>query len=188
MTLNLKNSLRKKMKQIRAIAYEKDPDASANLIRLFHAHISLSKNAIIAAYSPIHSELDILPLLHHLHKTGHSCCLPVASETAHEFLFKKWVPESIMIQGAFHIPVPEQGELINPDVLLVPLLAFDTDGYRLGYGKGHYDTTLIKLKNTGKIVTIGIGYEVQKVDCVPREPHDQQLDWIITEQKAYKIT
>ena len=77
-------------------------------------------------------------------------------------------------------------EILQPDILLVPLLAFDENLYRLGYGGGYYDRAISSLRKMQKIITIGIGFDEQKMDNIPIEPHDEKLDYILTEKKLYK--
>jgi 5-formyltetrahydrofolate cyclo-ligase len=88
------------------------------------------------------------------------------------------------------VPPPDAdygtGEL-SPDILLVPLLAFDARGYRIGYGGGHFDATLAELRAAKPILAVGLAYAAQEVDEVPREPHDERLDWIVTEREARQI-
>ena len=94
----------------------------------------------------------------------------------------RWRPETRFIPGGFgtQIPSPEEPEVV-PERLIVPLLAFDASGYRLGYGGGFYDRTLAKLRALGPVTAIGFAYAGQEVAAVPREDYDQQLDWLATE-------
>jgi 5-formyltetrahydrofolate cyclo-ligase len=91
------------------------------------------------------------------------------------------------VPGVWNIPVPpETSPELLPDVLLVPMLAFDRNGYRLGYGGGFYDRTLVKLRAIKPVVAIGVAYSAQEVPEVPRAPFDQPLDWIMTERETLK--
>ena len=90
--------------------------------------------------------------------------------------------------GKWNIPVPpETADVVEPDVLLVPLLAFDAEGFRLGYGGGFYDRTIERLRSIKPVVTIGVAYAAQQVDKVVRGEHDERLDWILTEAGAIKM-
>lgn len=90
-----------------------------------------------------------------------------------------------MVPGAFGALIPEGGEAVDPDVLIVPLLAFDRHGFRLGYGGGFYDRTLEGLRARKSILAIGFAYESQEMDEVPIEPTDQPLDLIVTEREVF---
>jgi 5-formyltetrahydrofolate cyclo-ligase len=190
MSINTKNHLRTQMKQLRkAVHKDHHQTAALAIIDIFNTNFSLQAPTIISGYNTINSEFDVSPLMEHLHKLGHICCLPITSPADRMLHFKTWAPDTALAKGQFDIAEPSAANAaVTPAVLLIPLLAFDNNGYRLGYGKGHYDTTLSDLKKTGNITTIGIGYEAQRVDRVPTEPHDQALNWILTEQKAYRIT
>lgn len=92
-----------------------------------------------------------------------------------------------MVPGLWEIPVPpETAEEVEPDLLLIPMLAFDRLGYRLGYGGGFYDRTLELLRNRKPITAIGVAYAAQEMSEVPRGPHDQPLDWIMTEEQTFR--
>ena len=99
-------------------------------------------------------------------------------------LFRRWAPYEPIVPGGFGtlVPQPEQPEIV-PTILIVPLAAFDRRGYRIGYGKGHYDAKLTEL---GPVVSIGIAYAAQEIAAVPDEPHDRRLDWIVTEREVLR--
>ena len=102
-------------------------------------------------------------------------------------VFRQWAPGDALVLGRWNIKVPpEEAPEVLPDVLLVPLLAFDRRGFRLGYGGGFYDRTLEKLRTLKKVTAIGIAYAGQEVDAVPYEEFDQRLDWIMTEKESFK--
>jgi 5-formyltetrahydrofolate cyclo-ligase len=103
-------------------------------------------------------------------------------------IFRDWTPETRFIPGGFKTEVPEPAAPeVVPTMLLVPLLAFDLKGYRLGYGGGFYDRTLVKLRAASKVTAIGFAYEGQRVDEVPRAEYDQPLDAILTEREFRRI-
>jgi 5-formyltetrahydrofolate cyclo-ligase len=100
-------------------------------------------------------------------------------------IFRAWEPGDKLVPGVWDIPIPqESAEEVLPDVLLVPMLAFDRAGYRLGYGGGFYDRTLEKLRALKKVTAIGVAYQAQLVDQVPVGPHDAPLDYILTEHET----
>ena len=148
----------------------------------------LSAGATVAGYWPIGDELDVRPLLGALAARGHACALPVVVRKGEPLLFRRWAPGDAVAPGALGIPEPDAAAPeVRPDLLLVPLLAFDRAGYRLGYGGGFYDRTLERLRRGGPVTAAGVGYAGQEVAAVPRDAYDQPLDWIVTERYALKF-
>ena len=153
--------------------------AGAKAADQFLAQFSLPKGAIVSAYWPMGDELDPRPLIHRLHGAGHVIGLPVVVAKGAPLMFRAWTPETRFVPGGFRTEVPEpSAPEVVPNVLLVPLLAFDEAGYRLGYGGGFYDRTLVKLRASAHISAIGFAYEGQAVADVPRADYDQPLDAI----------
>ena len=141
----------------------------------------------ISAFHPYLSEISTLELLVKLAAEGWTTALPVVVGKELPLKFRRWVPGDAMVSGLWDIQIPvETAPEVEPDVLLVPMLAFDRKGYRLGYGGGFYDRTLAKLRALKKITAIGVAYAGQEVDSVPHDAHDQPLDWIMTEQETFK--
>ena len=138
----------------------------------------------ITGYWPVRSEIDSRPLLHALHDTGFTLALPslIKADTP-EMEFRFWTPETPLIEGCFGIPTPppESGVMETPDILLVPLLAFDRDGFRLGYGGGYYDRALQRFRHSAhRVLAFGVAFALQERETLPREPHDQPLDGVLT--------
>ncbi len=155
----------------------------------FFAHVELAQGAIVSAYWPMGDELDPRPLIHRIQAAGHTIGLPVVVAKGAPLIFRDWTPETRFVPGGFKTEVPEAtAPEVEPTVLLVPLLAFDLKGYRLGYGGGFYDRTLTKLRAAGKITAIGFAYEGQLVGEVPRADYDQPLDAILTEHTFRRIS
>ena len=143
--------------------------------------------AVVSAYLPIGDEIDVEPLLHHLHGTGYVCALPAVVARKGPLVFRVWQPGMDLESGALGTRhPPAAAAAVTPEVVLAPLLAFDGEGYRLGYGGGFYDRTLAVVRGTGPVLAIGIAYAAQRVDKVPRTEYDQPLDWIVTEEGAIK--
>jgi 5-formyltetrahydrofolate cyclo-ligase len=138
---------------------------------------------IVAAYHPVRGELDCMPLLRRLVGDGWTLALPVIVGAA-PLAFREWHFGASLDPGLFGIPAPLAGRPAVPEVLLVPLLAFDRRGYRLGYGGGHYDRTLAALRGEGGAVAIGLAFDAQEVARVPVCPYDEPLDWILTPSGA----
>ncbi len=110
--------------------------------------------------------------------------VPVIIGAGQALQFRLWTPDCTMEMGAFGARIPTQGDWIIPQVLIVPLLAFDARGYRLGYGGSFYDRTLEGLRANGPVTAIGFAFAAQEVGEVPIEPTDQRLDIIVTEAGA----
>ena len=150
--------------------------AAANLLAVLQAH----RGRVIAGYMPIRTEVDPLPVMTEM--AGHGpVVVPVIAGAGQPLRFRRWHPGCAMIAGPFGALVPEQGEMLDPEVLIVPLVAFDARGGRLGYGGGFYDRTLERLRAARPTVAIGFAYAAQQADTLPCEPTDQPLDMIVTE-------
>lgn len=144
--------------------------------------------AVVSGYSAMRSELDPLPLMKRLSDVGHPLALPVTPPRGDPLLFRQWRPGARLVDGGFGVRVPgEEAGGVEPDILLVPLLAFDENGFRLGYGAGYYDRTLRSLRARKPVVAIGIAYDEQKVENVPHDDYDEPLDWVLTPSGAVRI-
>ena len=177
----------------RAEAFVALPQAGADLARRFHDAVRLPRGAVVSGYWPLDGELDIRPLLAQIHQMGHPIGLPVVKGKGQPLLFRRWSPGAPLVQGSFKVMTPPEGvPEVEPDVLLVPLLAFDRAGYRLGYGGGFYDRTLEKRRreaHSGRpVLAIGIAFAAQETERLPQGPYDQRLDWIVTEAWAKVFT
>ncbi len=183
-----KAALRKQARATRAAA-AKAVDAAGNaFLRQLEQGPQIPAAAKMSAYWPMGSELDVLPAIEALHACGHAIALPVMLGPARPLIFRLWSPGMALQDAGFGTsePPPEAPE-VEPQVLIVPLLAFDRQGYRLGYGGGFYDRTLAKLRAKSDVLAIGAAYAAQEVESVPREATDLALDWIVTEREAIRI-
>jgi len=135
----------------------------------------------ISGYRPIRTELDPTPLMEALHGAGHRICVPVIEGAGLPLRFREWRPGAVMTTGAFGAEIPSEGAWLEPQLLIVPLVAFDRAGWRLGYGGGFYDRTLARLRAQRPTRAIGFAYAGQEVEAVPHDPTDQRLDEIVTE-------
>lgn len=139
---------------------------------------------VIGGYRAIRSEIDPAGLIAALRAAGHGIALPVILADRETMIFRQWDASVELVRASFGLKVPPDGAaIVEPRHLLVPLAGFDRRGYRLGYGKGHYDRVLARLGATGPLVTIGIAFGCQEVDKVPEEAHDRPLDYILTERE-----
>jgi 5-formyltetrahydrofolate cyclo-ligase len=143
----------------------------------------IPRGAIVAGYWPMPHEIDILPLLHALQARMHAICLPETTRPGSALIFRAWTPGATMIRGRYNTFHPEGAEII-PDVLLIPLLAFDRHGHRLGYGGGYYDRTLAALPCAFRL---GCAYAAQEVAEVPLEDTDLPMHAIATESRLRRI-
>jgi len=121
--------------------------------------------------------------LRRLAANGWTLALPVVTGAA-PLIFRAWTFGAALIAGERGISQPAAGAILRPALLLVPLLAFDAHGRRLGYGGGHYDRTLEALRRDGTVTAIGLAFDAQEVAQIPAGPHDQRLDWILTPSGA----
>jgi 5-formyltetrahydrofolate cyclo-ligase len=138
--------------------------------------------AIVSGWFSMGTELNPYPLMKRLaEENGATLALP-AIESG-KLIFRAWVPGMELRRVGFGLsePGPEAKE-VDPDILFVPLLAFDLKGYRIGYGKAYYDGGLSRLREKKKVIAVGLGFDEQCVENVPTEPHDQKLDYVITEE------
>ncbi|SMX23514.1 5-formyltetrahydrofolate cyclo-ligase [Boseongicola aestuarii] len=180
-----KAALRKSARDRRAAAHGVvDPaPALANLEKVLG-----ETEGRISFYWPIRTEIDPRPLLKKL-CAHREVCLPVTTGFK-PLIFRAWSPGAAMVADSFGVEVPADETEVIPEVLVVPLLAFDERGHRLGYGAGHYDRTLDKLRPEGPVTAVGFAYEAQLADTLPIEPTDQPLDAIVTETgiRRFQVT
>lgn len=144
--------------------------------------IAFEPGTIISGFLPIRSEADIRPLLDHLARRGARLCLPIVQDRE-TILFRALTRETVLVDTGFGTrgPGPE-AEVLDPELLLMPLSVFDAAGNRIGYGAGHYDRAIDRLRKKGMNPRlIGIAFDCQEVASVPAEPHDVGLSAIITE-------
>jgi len=148
---------------------------------------------LLAAYPPgvlgfclaVRGEVDCLPLVTELGVAGWSFVMPVVEVKNAPMRFRCWHPGAPMGTDPHGIPVPMTEESPPPKILLLPLVAWDADGYRLGYGGGYFDRTLAALETQGRRpLTIGVGFDLARVDTIRPAPHDAPLDFIVTESGA----
>ena len=141
----------------------------------------IASAAIIGGFSAIGDEINPLPLLVKLAGEGHGLSLPEVLGKGLQLLFRVWTPGDATRVGVWGIrePLPS-ARALEPDVFLVPLLAFDARGSRLGYGGGFYDRTIARARALKQVVTIGLAFDEQRVDSVPHADYDQRLDWVLT--------
>ena len=134
---------------------------------------------ILAFCAPVRGEFDARPLASRLIEQGWQAAMPVVTAVAAPMSFHAWAPSSAMSSDRYGIPIPADGAAVIPDILLLPLLAFDAQGFRLGYGGGYFDRTLAAM--VPRPQAIGVGFELGRVADIRPEPHDIRLDAVVTE-------
>jgi 5-formyltetrahydrofolate cyclo-ligase len=156
-----------------------DPALGAALVDVVLDRMPPPPGAIVSGFWPMGPEIDIRPLLHALHDRGHPTALPVTPKRGNPLAFRRWRPGDELARGPMGTSQPgPEAEALTPDYLLVPLLAFDRRGNRLGYGGGYYDRTLAALAGA---TAVGCAYAAQELDEVPAGPEDARLDAIATQ-------
>lgn len=146
----------------------------------------ITPGMVVSGYSPIRSEIDPALMMRMLAEQGAKLALPAVMARGKSLAFRAWFPDDRLMLGPLGIlePSPAAAELI-PDIMLVPLAAFDPQGHRIGYGAGHYDFTLEHLRKVKAITAVGIAFAVQQIKAVPALPHDVALDYVLTEKKVF---
>ena len=177
-----KKELRARAVVMRKAAFELHGSEAS---RMLAAHgldfLKVRPGTIVSGFAAIRDEINPAALMTWLHAEGFRLALPVMQGKGRPLLMRAWSPGDAMEAAAWGIAEPtEDKPEVEPDVVLVPLLAFDARGYRLGYGGGFYDRTLQKLRAKKPTIAVGLAYDEQKVDAVPIESYDQRLDWVLT--------
>ena len=176
----IKSKIRKKILDIRKKKNRKNIKFS--FLKIFkEIKKNISKKKIIGGYYPVNFEIDILDFLEKLEIKGLQLCLPVVKKN-NEMDYYSWSTKNLLKLNKYGIPEPEKIKKVFPDIVLVPLVAFDNRLYRIGYGGGYYDRYIEKLSNKKNLFKIGIALSCQKINRVPTNKYDKKLDIIITEK------
>jgi 5-formyltetrahydrofolate cyclo-ligase len=187
-SLTRKETLRKEMLARRALLKAAAPDAGLRAADHFLASIPLPESAVVSAYIAIGDEIDPSPLCGALRARGARIALPRVNGKGRPLTFHHYEQDSRLVPGPFGLSEPAQDwPIAVPDVLIVPLAAFDAEGNRLGYGAGFYDMTLQALRAAHRVLAVGYAYAGQQVGDVPHDDSDQSLDWVVTETGARKF-
>ncbi|MFO1160536.1 MAG: 5-formyltetrahydrofolate cyclo-ligase [Reyranellaceae bacterium] len=181
-----KRALRARMVARRAELGERQRRTAAErLVESFRDAKPFDVPGVVTAFWPINEELDVRPLMHVLAEAGCRLALPVVQGKRQPLQFRAWSPGDELEAGVFGTFHPfSHRAVLEPDALLVPLLACDGEGWRLGYGGGFYDRTLAGLRARRTVTAVGVGYDEQVVGAVPHGPDDQRLDWLLTDRRA----
>lgn len=147
------------------------------------AHFAEPPGRCIAFYWPISNEPDLRPVINAWRAVGVDACLPVVHRRAEPLSFRRWAPGTPMVPDHHGIPTPAGSAECQPDVLFMPVNAFDAAGFRLGYGGGYYDRTLAVLQP--RPLVLGVGFELARVASILPQAHDVPMDWIVTEAGVF---
>jgi 5-formyltetrahydrofolate cyclo-ligase len=154
---------------------------SAALVAFAGAVSALTPTGIIAGFLSIGDEIDLMPLMQALERRGHGLVLPVMQGRGQPLLFRHYSPGDTLAATTWGIQEPlATVATLQPDLLLVPMLAFDASGHRLGYGGGFYDRSLALLRMSATVIAVGVAFDEQRLDAVPHLDYDQRLDGVLT--------
>lgn len=171
-----------------------DPTLRADAARAVRDRVAalgipeIVQGGCVGGYWPLGSELDVRPAMLHLREKACALALPVSGPRGTALTFRDWDPDAPMATGRYGIQEPGADRpVVQPRALLVPLLAFDRRGGRLGYGAGYYDRTLAALRAGGPVLAVGVAFAAQERDAVPCDAHDEPMDWIVTERETLRF-
>ncbi len=180
---SLKHALRRTVEARRLEAAASILDAAETLSQNFLTNFNLPAGSVVAGYHHHRNEMDPSVLMQGLHKLGYHLALPVIVARRQPLLFRTYVPGDTLASGVMSYilePMPN-ADIVHPDILLLPLLAFDRMGHRLGYGGGYYDRTVNELRQFKKLMAVGVAFACQEVPEVPTNHCDAKMDAIVTE-------
>lgn len=183
-----KPRLRQKMRQLRA---EKGRPVAAQAAQALietarEAGLLMAGGSVMAGYWPVGDEIDPRPLMQACHEAGHVLCLPVTGGAEEALHFRRYTPGDRLAPDMAGVKAPlADAPVLRPEIILLPLLAFDADGVRLGQGGGHYDRTLAALSAQATLRAIGLAFDFQQLDKCPRAPHDQVLNDVLTQSRHF---
>jgi 5-formyltetrahydrofolate cyclo-ligase len=147
--------------------------------------VEVKLGTVVSGFSPLKSEISPLPLLRRLADAGASLALPVVIGRGHPLVMRAWSFGAPLVSGVWGIrEPPADAPELNPDIVIVPLLAFDRRGHRIGYGAGYYDMTIARLRAMKAVTAIGIAFGSQEISAVPTTPRDARLDLVLTERET----
>jgi 5-formyltetrahydrofolate cyclo-ligase len=186
---NSKKHLRNKFRKLRNnLSISKKEEAAKNVTRKFLQSIKTKKNDIVSIYHPSNNEISPLLIAKCLSENNIQTALPVVKNNKHPLEFQKWTIDDELYSSSFFKIKEPKNESVIPNIIILPLLAFDNNGDRLGYGGGFYDRTLQQYQLEGiNFISIGLAYSFQKVDKLPTEKTDIVLDYVITEESIFKF-
>jgi 5-formyltetrahydrofolate cyclo-ligase len=179
-----KQALRTAAFAVRAEKSVREAEAFARRLASIGPELAKAHGArAVSAFWSIGDEIPTHPLVAALDTAGLAVGLPVTGRRGTPLVFRRWSAATPLVAGKMNIPEPpESAEIVVPDLLFVPLAAFDRRGHRIGYGAGYYDLTLAALRAEKRVVAVGLAYAAQEVLFIPSEAHDEPLDFVVTEK------
>jgi len=175
-----KTELRKKILKIRKLANKNNVKINFNKIFKILKENNIKKK-LVGGYFPVNYEVDDLDILKKFYKKKYKISLPIIKKNF-EMDFYEWPFNDPLKINQYGIPEPNSNNLLYPDIILVPLVAFDKNLNRLGYGGGYYDRLIDKLSKRKKILKIGLALSIQKIKEIPVTKYDKKLDYIVTDK------
>ncbi|HEX2654005.1 MAG TPA: 5-formyltetrahydrofolate cyclo-ligase [Xanthobacteraceae bacterium] len=159
--------------------------AAAETIAARDFPVAVPPQAIVSGFFPMRSEINPIALLRRLADRSAKLAFPVVVKRGSPLLFRAWSFGEPLSSGVWGIrePLPEAPE-VDPDILIVPMAAFDRTGHRIGYGAGYYDRTITRLRSIKPVVAVGVAFAAQEIDAVPAHAHDARLDLVLTEREV----
>jgi 5-formyltetrahydrofolate cyclo-ligase len=165
---------------------DKQREAAAKALAKRGLPLEIAPGTIISGYSAIRNEIDPAPLMQKLALQGAHLALPSVTARGKSLVFRAWLPGDRLTMGMLGIPEPSPAAAeVVPDIMLVPLAAFDQSGHRIGYGAGHYDYTFAHLRKQKAIIGVGLAFAAQEIDEIPALSHDVPLDYVLTEKRLF---
>ena len=176
-----KSEIRKKILKIREQKSSKNININFEyLLKILKKKKDIGK--VIGGYYPYNYEVDVIEILANLEKQNYQISLPKIKKNS-QMDFFCWSSQDPLQINKFGIPEPTSGKMVVPNILLVPLVAFDKNNNRIGYGGGFYDRYIKKIKKIKRIITIGLAYSFQRINQIPADKYDVKLDFIVTNKK-----
>jgi 5-formyltetrahydrofolate cyclo-ligase len=162
--------------------------AAAEAIAARPFPLAVTPGTIVSGFMPLKSEINPLPLMRKLAGQGARLALPVVVGRGKPLVMREWVFGEPLVAGVWGIREPKpEAAVVDPDILLVPLLAFDRAGHRIGYGAGYYDLTLAQLRARKPVIAAGLAFAAQEVATIPATPRDARLDLVLTEREVLDL-
>jgi 5-formyltetrahydrofolate cyclo-ligase len=162
--------------------------AAAEAIAARKFPLAIAPGTVVSGFMPLKSEINPLPLLRKLAQAGARLALPVVAGRGKPLVMRAWQWGEALAEGVWGIREPKpEAAVVEPDILLVPLLAFDRVGHRVGYGAGYYDMTIAKFRASKTVTAIGLAFAAQEISSVPATPRDERLDLVLTEREVIEI-
>jgi 5-formyltetrahydrofolate cyclo-ligase len=162
--------------------------AAAEAIAARKFPLAIATGTIVSGFMPLKSEINPLPLMRKLAGQGARLALPVVAGRGKPLIMRAWVFGEPLVAGVWGIREPKpEAAVVDPDILLVPLLAFDRAGHRIGYGAGYYDLTLAQLRARKPVIAVGLAFAAQEVPAVPATSRDARLDLVLTERDVLDL-